>query len=301
MVTGVPRSASSSASDRRSRTCETVYLLLIRTLYIVRIEDVILDGVWPANQTGYAVLFTPRNQDGRCPWCVVEDVTMERFVIRNAAAGFVLLGTDDNNPSQPMQRVTIRDGLMVLDPLTTGGDSRCWMILSAPAYVTIDKVTCLNHGNIMNVEGGREFIKAKGFVYTSNIQRNGPYGIIGTETGSGTDTLARFFDGPVFANNVIAGGDAGYLPPGTQTPTEAEFRVLFANFEGGNYCLKTYAGIGADCAKLPGVPGAMPLPAPVPAPSPSVPAPDPCVVRPLVVTVSRWPAGRKARLRRWCH
>ena len=41
----------------------------------VLVEGNLLEHNWPHAQNGFAILFTPRNQDGRAPWSVVEDVT----------------------------------------------------------------------------------------------------------------------------------------------------------------------------------------------------------------------------------
>src|SRR5262245_27833900 len=59
-----------------------------------------LEYNWQGGQSGYAVLFTVRNQDGGCPWCQVEQVTFEQNVVRHVAAGIQILGYDDNHPSQ---------------------------------------------------------------------------------------------------------------------------------------------------------------------------------------------------------
>lgn len=41
----------------------------------VTIEFHVFENNWANAQMGYAILFTPRNQNGGCNWCVVEDVT----------------------------------------------------------------------------------------------------------------------------------------------------------------------------------------------------------------------------------
>ena len=39
------------------------------------VERNVMERSWQQAQSGYAVLFTVRNQDGACPWCQVEQVT----------------------------------------------------------------------------------------------------------------------------------------------------------------------------------------------------------------------------------
>ena len=37
-----------------------------------------------AASPGYAIVFTVRNQDGKCPWCQVDHVTFERNIVRHS-------------------------------------------------------------------------------------------------------------------------------------------------------------------------------------------------------------------------
>ena len=60
----------------------------------VRVEYNLFENNWQAAQPGYAILFTPRNQDGGCPWCVVETVQFSHNIIRNVTAGVNILGYD---------------------------------------------------------------------------------------------------------------------------------------------------------------------------------------------------------------
>ena len=61
----------------------------------VRVERNLFANNWEQAQSGGAIVLTPRNQDGGCRWCVVEDVTFESNVIRGVGAGFTILGRDD--------------------------------------------------------------------------------------------------------------------------------------------------------------------------------------------------------------
>ena len=76
-------------------------------------HDNILENSWADGQSGYAVLFTVRNQVGKCYFCAVEDVTFERNIIKNAAFGLNLLATDNNAPSGPTHRILVRNNLWV--------------------------------------------------------------------------------------------------------------------------------------------------------------------------------------------
>src|SRR5438034_653867 len=73
----------------------------------VLVEKNVFEYNWQAAQAGYAILFTPRNQDGRAPWSVVQDVTFRYNVVRHVAAGVNLLGYDDNEPSLQTARISV--------------------------------------------------------------------------------------------------------------------------------------------------------------------------------------------------
>ena len=50
----------------------------------VLIEGNLFENNWAHAQNGTAILFTVRNQDGKAPWSVVQDVTMINNIVRNA-------------------------------------------------------------------------------------------------------------------------------------------------------------------------------------------------------------------------
>src|SRR5262245_42485213 len=53
----------------------------------VLVDGNLMEYNWPHGQNGFAILFTPRNQDGGAPWSVVEDVTFVNNVVRHVAGG----------------------------------------------------------------------------------------------------------------------------------------------------------------------------------------------------------------------
>jgi len=44
----------------------------------VLVEGNVIENCWKAGQNGFAIQLTPRNQEGKAPWSVVEDVTIRR-------------------------------------------------------------------------------------------------------------------------------------------------------------------------------------------------------------------------------
>ncbi|PYM21249.1 MAG: hypothetical protein DMD81_00360, partial [Candidatus Rokuibacteriota bacterium] len=82
-------------------------------------ENVVVDGNvfennWiQADQQGFAIVFTPRNQSGGCPWCKIQNVAFANNLVKNSIAGFNLLVTDDINPSGQLSNVTVQNNLFV--------------------------------------------------------------------------------------------------------------------------------------------------------------------------------------------
>ncbi len=93
-------------------------------------QRVVVDGNlmeynWLSGQTGYAVLFTPRNEDGGSPWSVVQQVQFTNNVIRHVAGGINILGNDDIHPSQTTNNIVVRNNLFEdISSASYGGDGR---------------------------------------------------------------------------------------------------------------------------------------------------------------------------------
>ncbi len=77
----------------------------------VLIENNLFENNWANAQMGYAILFTPRNQDGGCPWCGLEDVTFQFNVVRTVAAGVNILGMDSPNVSAQTNNIRVLNNL----------------------------------------------------------------------------------------------------------------------------------------------------------------------------------------------
>ncbi|HKW94476.1 MAG TPA: hypothetical protein VJX92_21505 [Methylomirabilota bacterium] len=78
-------------------------LLELKNAQRVLIEGNFLENNWG----GAALVLTPRNQDGRAPWSVVQDVLFRSNLVANASSGFSLQTSDDERPSQPTKRIAI--------------------------------------------------------------------------------------------------------------------------------------------------------------------------------------------------
>jgi hypothetical protein len=80
----------------------------------VTINGNVFQNNWiQADQLGWAIVFTPRNQDGRANWSTVQDVTFENNLVANSINGFDILGTDETHPSGPLKNLTIQNNLLL--------------------------------------------------------------------------------------------------------------------------------------------------------------------------------------------
>ncbi len=203
-------------------------LLELKNARKVVIEGNLLERSWQQAQTGYAVLFTVRNQDGGCPWCQVEDIVFRGNLVRDMGAGVQILGVDSNYPSRQTSHVTIVNNIFDgIDREAWGGDGYFLLLTGAPRDITIDHNTLIQgkSGGIIKIGGG----VTQNMVITNNVASHGDYGIIGTSHGVGNDSISAYLPGANITRNVIAGGRSTVYPPGNLFPSVDEFRRQFVD------------------------------------------------------------------------
>lgn len=211
-------------------------LLELKNARKVTIENNVFERNWAAAQSGYAILFTVRNQDGGCPWCAVEDVRFARNVVRDVAAGISILGQDDRLPSLTSRRLVISGNLFIgLDGRKWGGDGYLLQMLNSPREVVVDHNTVIqgDSSGIAKIDG-----PVFGFELTNNVTGHGAYGIIASSRAPGNDSIRSTLPGAVIVSNVIAGGNPDWYPPGNFFPSVAEFRRQFVDFDKGDFRLR---------------------------------------------------------------
>ena len=107
-------------------------LLELKNAQRVLIDRNVFENLWPASQTGYAVVLTPRNSEGTAPWTVVLDITFSNKSLIHVAGRLNILGYDDTNGSLPTARITIRNNLAYDISSAWGGSSHFVMITGGP-------------------------------------------------------------------------------------------------------------------------------------------------------------------------
>jgi len=248
----------------------------------VAIEENIFENHWKESQPGYAIVFTPRNSNGGCSWCVVEHVRFERNVVRNVSAGINLLGYDSGNPSAQTVDVSIRQNLFTGLSTALGGNAWFLLIGDEPRDVVLEHNTIDSDGNtVVSVYGGsstdpREILS---FRMVANAARHGSYGINGSYFLFGNGIINGFFPGGIVTANYLAGGSASRYPAGNLFA--GAFADQFGNITGSDFTVREGSplkraapdggDIGADWSVLAGrlgtvVEGINPVPPPLQAP-----------------------------------
>lgn len=207
----------------------------------VLVEGNVMEYSWLDAQVGYAVLFTPRNQDGGAPWATVEDVTFRYNIVRHAGGGMQILGNDTIHPSGPTRRVLVAHNVFYdINSATWGGTGAFVLIGEGPSEVTIEHNTVSQSGNILMAFGGTraKAIPISGFRFRDNLVKHNEYGVHGSDRSPGQDSLDWYFPGAQFQSNGIAGGDARRYPQGNAFLSEAEFEAQFVAPAAGDFRLK---------------------------------------------------------------
>ena len=208
----------------------------------VLIEQNLFENNWRAAQPGYAILFTPRNQDGKCRWCVVEQVDFVHNVVRNVAGGFNITGYDSEGVSAQTNGLRIQDNLIY--GVTTGLGGAGWPFLMGEEVrdVTIDHNSIDFDGTtLLYAYGGTKAQpkQMRGIRFTNNASRHAEYGVNGADASTGTLTFQMYFPDIVFTGNWLSGGTSSKYPSGNRF--EEPFDL---NLNGGGN------GIGAAVTKL---------------------------------------------------
>jgi len=180
------------------------------------IDSNILENNWrQADQDGFAVVFTPRNQTGGAPWATVQDVTFSRNIVRHSTAGFHMLGTDYTNPSGPLARVLVQNNLLYdIGAFASNGGSVGTVIQMRDGVqnATIDHNTAFGgtplHAQVVNGTPN------PGLVFTNNISAGN---VTADGAGDPASALARSWPGATFTKNVLLDGTANAYPAGNWT------------------------------------------------------------------------------------
>ena len=217
----------------------------------VTVRNNIFERNWTDGQSGTAIVFTVRNDEGGAPWSVVEDVLFEQNLVRDTEGVFNILGTDSYQPSGRATRITIRNNLAIGTGffLQAGGEV---------GTLTIDHNTVDQGRNFLTLYSGSVWptgtaaprdgqFAVESLTVTNTLANHNDYGAFGGSIG--TPALVAMTRSYRWTNNVLAGGPDFPYPAVTWRPTTADYRAQLT----ADYALvasSAYRGAGTDKQNL---------------------------------------------------
>jgi hypothetical protein len=209
----------------------------------VLVEGNVFENCWGDAQVGFAINLKSANQDGGAPWSVTRDVTFTNNMVHHAAGGMTIEGRDPGGATSFTKRITVANNLFVdIDGKAWKGSGMFLQFVGGspapdgsedgPGDVTVDHNTALQTGSVITADGAPSL----GFVYTNNITPHNRYGVKGSGTATGIDTLETYFPGSVFRRNVLVHATCSLYPASTYCPATMD-DVRFVDLAGGDYHL----------------------------------------------------------------
>jgi hypothetical protein len=190
-----------------------------------------------------AIVLTVRNQGGKAPWSVIEDVVIENNVVRHASSGINILGNDNEHHSQEAKRIRIANNLLTDIVANDRSNIPYFLQVNGGRQITVEHNTVQQAGNVITAYG----LPSRNFVFRDNIVQLNQYGIVCLAEGSdcGAENMfcncfpGAIFKGNVFADNLgIAANDR--LPekyPSGNYFAGSYQRIGFSDFAHGNWRL----------------------------------------------------------------
>jgi len=211
----------------------------------VLIDGNVFEQNWLDAGMGIGIVFAVSNVDGTAPWSVVEDVTMTNNIVRHVGSGIGMRGRDGHFPSQPARRILIGNNLFDdISGARWGGPGMLFVAFEGIEDLVIDHNTGFQDWSILYADG----LPHPRFVYRNNLVLQNGYGVHGTGTAPGTQTLDTYFPGYGFEKNVLVGADPSLYPLDNFFPASST-DVGFVDLAGGQYRLAAsspYRNAGSD-------------------------------------------------------
>jgi len=213
------------------------------------------NNIFENNWLGAAFRITVRNDGGKAPFSVIEDVLIQNNTINGAGDGINILGQDDVYPSQMMKNLTISNNLLLNIGDKKYEGSGYFIQVSKGDNIKISNNTSINSGSPIIFHGGNP----TNFLFRDNIAGHGNYGIHGFENIK-SPTAQKTFANNVFVNNrSISNSETSFSPNNFWVSDYNS--VGFVNFAGNDLRLSPNsrfkgkgangANVGADAEKLP--------------------------------------------------
>lgn len=164
----------------------------------VLIENNIFENNWVDGQAGSGIVFTVRNQDGKAPWSIIDDVTFQYNICKNIQGFWInMLGLDNLQVSQQCKNIKILNNLAI--------DMGNGIQMGSPFQPTE-----IRHNTVIGMKGTflgfyPPLLPPKMFTFVDNIVTGGLYGIATSGLGVGLPSLNAAAPESEFHHNVIEG------------------------------------------------------------------------------------------------
>ncbi|MBI2893442.1 MAG: hypothetical protein HYY06_07805 [Deltaproteobacteria bacterium] len=242
---------------RAGDPANTGYTPVVKNLFEIKngrdvvFEGNLLENNWAgADQHGFAIVLTPRGEQGAAPQATAERVWILRNHVRHVGGGVNILGRDGSGPSQQASDITIAENLFE--------DIRGDYARDVVRVIQFTEVAGLvvDHNTFVYADGSWPLARTYGeattdFVYTNNVveEREGLW----SDCGANQAALDCLLPGARFEANVLIGGaDGDFVSPNLYPATIDD--VGFVDWSGGaedfgGYAISDaspYAGAGTD-------------------------------------------------------
>ena len=225
----------------------------------VLFEGNVLENCWGGfSQTGFALLLTPKNQNGACPLCVVHDITVRYSTISHVGDGIQIsnAASDSGALSQGAWNESIHD-IVINDVSATAYNGAGFLLQEGDSNPNVIHDVVVNHITAIGSDLTAAMLvigndvanpMLSNFGWTNSIF-TADGGVISTGGGSKNcayiqgGALAKIqncFSSYAFNHNVLIGA-TGTWPSGNYAPTSAK-QIGFASLTGlalSNYQLQS--------------------------------------------------------------
>ena len=206
----------------------------------VLVENNVMENHWREGQPGFAIVLTPRNSNGGCNWCVVENVRFQYNLIRNIAAGINVLGFD-SRPTRQTRNITFVHNVFTKMSTSLGGNARLLQMDAGPRDISIEHNTIDSNGSsVVYVVGGTALdpTEVYGFRFIANVARHGSYGIFGANFPYGNDIISHYFPDGELEDNCLIGAPSSRYQPAMIVSCPPPFEAHFVNTVAEDYTLR---------------------------------------------------------------
>jgi hypothetical protein len=174
-----------------------------------RVENNDLSHCWGPEQGGYAIMITPRNQDGTAPYSEVRNGTIRNNRIAHVGAVLSLLGSDNLQPSGNLDGLVFSGNVCTdVDHVAYNGNDKLYLAQRGPLNVTISGNTvqgpkagsALYFGEAPNI--------CINFTFQGNTVPPSDYGVMGASCAPGGlndphgSAWTTFVQGGTLAGNI---------------------------------------------------------------------------------------------------